>query len=76
MPVLPPYQRGKESTGILAPDDPGMLGKCEEGQPITFTAAEEVLLLCFLTEGKEAQGDRILSYSGYYRQQVMLVQTT
>jgi len=54
MPVLVPYQRGKESTGILAPDDPGMLGKCEEGQPITFTAAEEVLLLCFLTEGKEA----------------------
>jgi hypothetical protein len=31
-----------------------MLGKCEEGQPITFTAAEEVLLLCFLIEGEEA----------------------
>jgi len=54
MPVLLPYQRGKESTGILAPDYPGMLGKGEEGQPITFTAAEEVLLLCFFTEGEEA----------------------
>jgi hypothetical protein len=54
MPVLPPYQRGKESTGILTTDYPGMLGKREKGQPITFTSAEEVLLLCFLTEGKEA----------------------
>jgi hypothetical protein len=53
MPVLPPYQCGKESTGILATDHPGMLGKREEGQAIAFTMAEKVLLLCFLTESEE-----------------------
>ena len=56
MPVLPVHQRGKESTGILTPDDLGMLGEGEEGQPIAVTLPDQALHLGLRKEGEEAPG--------------------
>ena len=56
MPVLPLHQRGKEATGILTPDDLGMLGEGEEGQPIAGTLPDQALRLGLRKEGKESCG--------------------
>jgi len=56
MPELALDQRGKESTGILTPDDRGMLGEGEEGQPLAVTFAEQPLRLGLLKEGEESRG--------------------
>jgi len=63
VPVLPLHQHGKESTGILASDDLGMLGESEEGQPIAVTLPDQALRLGLLKEGEESRG--VLQIFGY-----------
>src|SRR5262252_7399467 len=56
VPVLPLHQRGKESTGILTPDNLGVLGEDEEGEPIAVTLPDQALRLSLHKEGEEASG--------------------
>jgi hypothetical protein len=56
VPVLSLHQRGKEATGILTPDDLGMLGEGEEGQPLAGTLPDQALRVGLGKEGEESRG--------------------